>query len=224
MLKLSSSLRVLSLANSANVRQQTVRNRLPRYSRKPHKPTWLPTAKTKRFKITPHPVLPDDEALEIRRLYNNYYTSYKSVTAYLVSKYSLKNQAEFDHETHRREVEEDFLRCNQLNDDWNRQQAIVREQRVSRELDTEIEEAMKVMEEHEMAECERIEKAEQIVLAEIENSKEFIDKNNLDAAIERVFENPADHNYALHLDGSQTLGRETDPPPRAPMRRRGRAT
>jgi small subunit ribosomal protein S26 len=43
------------------------------------KPIWLPTAKSKVFRVPKRPVIPKDEFLEIQRLYNNYRTYYRSV-------------------------------------------------------------------------------------------------------------------------------------------------
>ena len=43
------------------------------------KPIWLPTAKTKLFRVPVRPKIPEDEKLEIQRLYNNYRTYYRSV-------------------------------------------------------------------------------------------------------------------------------------------------
>ena len=43
------------------------------------KPIWLPTAKSKMFKVPPRPVIPEEEAVEIKRLFNQYRTAVKSV-------------------------------------------------------------------------------------------------------------------------------------------------
>lgn len=38
------------------------------------KPIWLPTAKTKVFRVPKRPVIPIEDSLELKRLYNNYRT------------------------------------------------------------------------------------------------------------------------------------------------------
>lgn len=38
------------------------------------KPIWLPTAKSKLFRVPKRPVVPIEEKLELQRLYNNYRT------------------------------------------------------------------------------------------------------------------------------------------------------
>jgi len=38
------------------------------------KPIWLPTAKSKMFRVPKRPVIPIEEQLELQRLYNNYKT------------------------------------------------------------------------------------------------------------------------------------------------------
>lgn len=113
------------------------------------------------------------------------------------------------------------MRCKALNDEWNAQQAVVREERVARELEADIEQALRDIEAHEQADTERLKNMEQIVLAEIERSKEFIGYENLDEAVEKALQTPTEHNYALDSDGGRTVGRETDPPVQdVPIRRR----
>lgn len=43
------------------------------------KPIWLPTAKTKLFRVPKRPVLPEEEILELRRINNNYKTYMNSL-------------------------------------------------------------------------------------------------------------------------------------------------
>ena len=59
-----------NLFNPNSVYAQSIRFR---------KPIWLPTAKSKVFRVPKRPEIPKDEAEEIKRLYNRYRTYYRSV-------------------------------------------------------------------------------------------------------------------------------------------------
>lgn len=48
-------------------------------SYRPRKPFWLPMGKTKMFKIPKKPQIPEEEEVEILRLYNVYKTNMKSL-------------------------------------------------------------------------------------------------------------------------------------------------
>lgn len=43
------------------------------------KPIWLPTAKSKVFRVPPRPKIPIEEYIELKRLNNNYRTAMKSL-------------------------------------------------------------------------------------------------------------------------------------------------
>lgn len=43
------------------------------------KPIWLPTAKSKVFRVPQRPVIPTEDKLELQRLHNNYRTLMKSL-------------------------------------------------------------------------------------------------------------------------------------------------
>jgi len=65
------------------------------------------------------------------------------------------------------------------------------------------------LEARQVREEERKEQANQRVLLEIERSKTYITRENLDAAIETALANPVDHNYAIDLAGNLYQGRST---------------
>lgn len=43
------------------------------------KPRWLPTAKSKLYKVPQRPVVPEEERLELQRLHYNYKTQIKAI-------------------------------------------------------------------------------------------------------------------------------------------------
>lgn len=125
----------------------------------------------------------------------------------------MSNLKTSDPEEIKRLFEEDFERCMKINDQWNEQQRVVREQEAAERLSSELEEAMKKIEEHEVQMKVKMEQIEELVRQEKEKSKSFIlDVEALDAAIEHALANPTDYNYAIDLEGNRIYGRESVPP------------
>lgn len=81
------------------------------------------------------PVVPEDEAIEIKRLNNNYHTSIKSLRRYLNNKYNTFLQSSLDPEEILKVFKQDFVRCSAINDKWNAEQKVLREQRVAEQLE-----------------------------------------------------------------------------------------
>ncbi|KAK5646814.1 hypothetical protein RI129_005278 [Pyrocoelia pectoralis] len=173
------------------------------------KPRWLPTAKTKMFRVPPRPQIPVEDYEELKRLYNIYRTEIKSLKNYFTEKYSVENVQRFDMEQHEKSFKEDFLKCNAINDEWNQQIKVEREERVAKELEENIEDAKKRLEARNERQLIKLQNADEIVRHEIEASKDFITPEKLDAAIEYALNNPVDYNYAIDLDGNIIEGRET---------------
>ncbi|KAK9869910.1 hypothetical protein WA026_003626 [Henosepilachna vigintioctopunctata] len=97
-----------------------------RWRRNPRKPIWKGTAKSKIFRVPPRPNIPEEERLEITRLYNKYRTEVKSINNYLTSKYNVENQQEDDKDLKQKQFEADLAACMKLNDEWNAKQKILR--------------------------------------------------------------------------------------------------
>lgn len=58
------------------------------------KPIWMPTAKSKVFRIPKKPVIPVEEHLEIQRLYNNYRTYITSLRYLYIYTHTYFNNSE----------------------------------------------------------------------------------------------------------------------------------
>lgn len=174
------------------------------------KPLWMPTAKSKVFRVAPRLVIPVEEEVEIRRLYNNYRTQVKSIRNYLRNRYYLGFMTKSDTEHQEKAVEEDFVRCNSINDQWNAACKIVREKRIDESLKVELQKAQEKLETHNVQKAEQQAIIEEIVRNEKEASKTFITQDNIDAAIEQALANPVDHNYAIDLEGNKFEGRDTE--------------
>lgn len=170
------------------------------------------TAKSKLFRVPKRPVVPPEERVEMIRLFNNYRTQMKSITAYLTDKYCVANLDTSDPEQIKKLFEEDYENCMKINDEWNEQQRVVRERQAAEKLAGEIELAKRAIEEHEQQKKKRLDEVEELVRLEKERSKSFIlDLEALDAAIEEALANPVDYNFAIDLDGNRIYGRETAP-------------
>ncbi|XP_058976244.1 small ribosomal subunit protein mS26-like [Musca domestica] len=177
------------------------------------KPRWLPTAKSKLFRVPERKQQSPEEKAELLRLHNNYKTQLRSVRQYLREENQrIAETSSADHFVLTPEQEEaEFQRCLQENEKWNREVAALREQRLAREHQEKqqyVQERLRLAEEREE---ERMEKIEALVRKEKELSKTFITRENLDAAIEQALANPIDYNFSIDLQGNLYHGRSTTP-------------
>ncbi|KAL3280799.1 hypothetical protein HHI36_004031 [Cryptolaemus montrouzieri] len=213
MLRIMNSLKTMSLEISANTPASTNINSI-RWRRNPRKPIWKGTAKSKIFRVPPRTVIPQEEADEIKRLYNKYKTEMKTITRFFTSKYNIENQQKDDQDLNKKEFESDLEACMKLNDEWNAKQKVEREASAAVELEKSIQlakERRKITEERRQ---QRLNEAEEIVRREKVFAKDFISPEMLDAAIEKALANPVDHNFALDLEGNKIVGYETPPLPK----------
>ncbi|CAG9823481.1 unnamed protein product [Phaedon cochleariae] len=171
------------------------------------KPLWMPTAKSKVFRIPVRPKIPEDESKELMRLHNNYRTQIKSLRRYLTYKHCTRFLASEDPEEKRKAFEEDLKHCMELNNKWNDTQKILREKYIAEQLESELDFARKRIEMEMIRAEEKMSEIEGIVRKEKESSRNFITPENIDESIEHAVENPTDYNFALELDGGKFLGR-----------------
>lgn len=174
------------------------------------KPRWIPTAKSKLFKVPPRPNTPPEELEELKRLNNNYRTLMKSIRSYLHSRYNVASVV-VDHEAHEQEFLEDFQACSKINDEWNEKCRLLRESRLAKQLEDAKNEAFRRLDEGQKLKEEKMKMVEDIVRREKIASEDFITPDNIDEAIERALANPTDYNFAIDLQGNIYEGRETIP-------------
>lgn len=173
------------------------------------KPRWIPTAKSKMFKVPPRAQTPPDEMEELKRLNNNYRTLMKSIRSYLHNRYNIASVI-VDTEVHEKEFLQDFLECSKINDEWNEQCRLVREARHAKELEEAKNEAYKRLDERQKLMADKMSAIEEIVRREKLASENFITPENIDEAIEVALANVTDYNFAIDLDGNVYQGRETN--------------
>ncbi|KAL1461479.1 hypothetical protein WDU94_013372 [Cyamophila willieti] len=176
------------------------------------KPIWLPTAPSKRFRVPTRLVLPTHEKRELDRLTKNYKTYNKAMLAYhtdINSKQSVTDPGVI--EAQRRAEEEDWEQSINLNNEWNAEVAIEREQRLAIEKEQKVLQILAQKKAKEQKEKEDLEKAEQAVQAEIENSKTFITRDNIDHYIEQALSSHVDYNFAIDKEGNVYQGKKANP-------------
>ncbi|XP_022123028.2 probable 28S ribosomal protein S26, mitochondrial [Pieris rapae] len=176
------------------------------------KPRWLPVAKSKIYRIPKRPEISEDERLELRRINNAYNTQMRAIRRFYVEdwvreKSSLESATS---EMSQRLEADEWLKCEELNDKWNKQIAADREERRKKELEAMEEFALLRMETKDKALKERIERASEKIKKEKELSTTFVTRENLEETIENVLANPIDYNFAIDLKGNICEGRETE--------------
>ncbi|XP_078053545.1 mitochondrial ribosomal protein S26 [Augochlora pura] len=193
----TSALTIKNLAGYDHLISQATIIQCVRWKRKP---IWLPPAKTKLFRIPKKPTLPAEEVEELKRLNNNYNTVTNSLRSFFVQKYneiSKKNKIT----TSQEHIDEDFIVRFNINKQWNQEVAAAREERMQDLRNKRAEEILKKVE----MKAERDLKIQRKVDAHIRKAKEesatFITKDNIDEAIEKVFDNIVDYNVAIDLNG-----------------------
>ncbi|XP_037815995.1 probable 28S ribosomal protein S26, mitochondrial [Lucilia sericata] len=177
------------------------------------KPRWLPTAKSKLFRVPERKQQTPEEKAELLRLHNNYKTQLRSVRQYLREENQrLDETSTAGHFVLTAEQEEaEFQRCLQENEKWNQEIALMREQRLAKEKQEKaeyIKERLRLAKEREE---ERMEQIEALVKKEKELSKTFITRENLETAIEQALANPVDYNFSIDLHGNMYQGRTNTP-------------
>ncbi|KAH8337734.1 hypothetical protein KR067_011807 [Drosophila pandora] len=179
------------------------------------KPRWLPVAKSKMFRVPERKKQSEEERTELMRLHNQYKTQLRSVRQFLreeVVRHEETSTA--DHIVLTPEQEEaEFLKCVDINANWNAKIAKERDQRLAKEREEKVAYVQERLEARQLREEERREQANLRVMREIESSKTFITRENLDAAIGTALANPVDHNFAIDLAGNLYRGRNSSQVP-----------
>lgn len=179
------------------------------------KPRWLPVAKSKIYRIPKRPVVSKEESLELLRLHNNYKTQMRAIRRFyydeMVKEKSSRESA--SSEMSQRLEAEEWLRSVELNEKWNIQVSLEREERRKAEVQALEERALKKIEVVDQMIKERIAKASEEILREKNLSSTYITAETLEAAIENALANPTDYNYAIDLKGNLYQGRDTQVKP-----------
>ncbi|XP_069669081.1 small ribosomal subunit protein mS26 [Periplaneta americana] len=205
---ISFSLKHLGLQVSHDLRINSVCIQCVRWKRKPR---WLPTAKSRLFRIPERPKIDEREEIELKRLHDRYKTEVRSVRRYFTEEFAKSSATSIAAQQETKDEEEEHQRCMKVNEEWNRQVALIREKRLLQEQEAKRELILAQMTAFEEDQKKRMEEVEQIVREEKERAKFYITSENIDKAIEDALANPVDHNFAIDLQGNIYRGRKTKP-------------
>ncbi|XP_055855672.1 probable 28S ribosomal protein S26, mitochondrial [Episyrphus balteatus] len=205
-----SALTVLSQTSETKITNCSIGLEFVRWRRKPR---WLPVAKSKVFRIPEKKPQTEDEKLELLRLHNHYKTQMRSMRMYLREESQrIRETSTADHLVETPEQEEqEFQRCVDLNKEWNAKIAGERNARLAKEYAERREFIKERLELAKEREEDRLQRIEEIVRKEKEAAKNFITRENIDAAIETALANPLDYNFSIDLRGNLYHGRTTVP-------------
>ncbi|KAK9509269.1 hypothetical protein O3M35_006619 [Rhynocoris fuscipes] len=176
------------------------------------KPRWLPTAKSKLFRVPERKKLPYEEEEELKRLFNHYRTEMKSIRSFFKAHINDTSSNVENYAIVLEDEVEEHKRCIEINEKWNAEVKMLREQTLAKEKDAELEEILKIIEENKIKAEKRQQEIEEIVRKEKERAKSYITAENIDEAIDKALENVVDYNFAIDLEGNYYHGRNTKPP------------
>nr|CAG4635125.1 EOG090X0FQ9 [Alona affinis] len=172
------------------------------------KPLGTGLAKSKMFKVPVKRVLPDDEAAEIKRLYDNYRCQMKSLRQYFFEESCRAAQTGDTAQLKLRLENEEHARLMEENELENQKTAALREIRLRAQAE---ETQKKVMASLIHAEKEKeMHQAEFEAFLELQKGKPIIQRGEIQRAIEEALANEVDLNFAIDLDGYVYRGKVTD--------------
>ncbi|KAI5741468.1 hypothetical protein M8J76_013926 [Diaphorina citri] len=176
------------------------------------KPIWLGTAPSKKFKVPPRTVIPENEEIELSRLVKNYKTYNKGILAYHAALNAKRSETAPEViEEQKRIEQEDWEQSNFINNEWNAEVAAEREQRIAKMKEEKILTILAEKEAKELKDKEELERAELEIQAEIENSKTFITRDNIDEHIEKALSSHVDFNFAIDKNENVYQGLKSNP-------------
>ncbi|KAL6260760.1 hypothetical protein P5V15_008283 [Pogonomyrmex californicus] len=170
------------------------------------KPIWLPTAKTKMFRVPQKSVIPEEDYVELKRLYNNYRTYMTSFKIHL-RKLAMENEIKSPKMNIKQVEEEDFKACSAINDEWNAEVAKIRDIRLEKMRENRKNAILQTLLRREQKYEMLTKKLEKRVIEAKEESATFITAENVDAAIEECLTKVVNHNCAIDLEGNWHKGK-----------------
>lgn len=190
-----------ALATNTLTAEQTLLNTVyTQCVRWKRKPIWLPTAKSKVFKVPVKPTAQPGEAPEMLRLYNRYRTVMKSINGFLLDA-GRKEHKLLEFEAVQLLEQKDFDQCFKINQIWNAKLAEEREKRLEIEREQKAAQIAKKLEMKQQRDMMLQERADEEIRIMKKESSRFITAENIDEAIERALDNIIEHNFALDVTG-----------------------
>ncbi|GLH01075.1 Probable 28S ribosomal protein S26, mitochondrial [Gryllus bimaculatus] len=196
-LQCSASVRFFLPPDIMNVVANPVCKQSVRWRRKP---PGTPLAKSKLFRIPPRPQVPEEERIELFRLTTNYNTFIKSVREFL--REEVQSAAGKEQLADAVSMDDDLIRCKEINDKWNAEVALIREKRLLHEKEEKLNLISKRLEERKTRERNRVAEINELVRMEKEKEKYYITSENIDEAIENALRGEVDYNFAIDVKGN----------------------
>lgn len=170
------------------------------------KSRWMPTAKTKLFRIPQRPNPPEDEHREIRRLYEVYRTHIKSLRVFLEEKQHSTNVIQENQLQSEEEAE--HLRLMEENRQENERMAALREARAVARREALEAAVMLDIQEREKEEEERLKNAAVIIQQQQEITRSYLPREQIEQAVESAMASPAVYDFAVNVEGYVVRGRD----------------
>ncbi|XP_015119100.1 probable 28S ribosomal protein S26, mitochondrial, partial [Diachasma alloeum] len=137
----------------------------------------------------------------ILRLYNHYRTYRKSIREYLVQLMEA-SQVQFDEELLKKAEEEDYTKCWNINEEWNKEVGKVRQIRLEKQHQERKQQTLQIISEKKERHRQMMEKIEERVKKAKIEADTFITRENIDRAIEEALANVVDYNAAIDKEGN----------------------
>ncbi|KAK7070183.1 ribosomal protein, S26 [Halocaridina rubra] len=173
------------------------------------KPRWIPRSKSKEFFVPKRCKIPEEEVIELTRLFNKYRTEMKSVRLHLERENRRTSATSELASQQAAEEEEEHLRLMEYNIQENKRIAALREKRLQEQYETDLARVIASKEKMEKLELAEEQEALRIIAETQELVKTFIKREDLENAIEEAIENPKDYNFALDAEGQILKGQNS---------------
>ncbi|CAD5113027.1 DgyrCDS2227 [Dimorphilus gyrociliatus] len=162
---------------------------------------WAPIAASKLYVVPPDPHFPEWD--QLRKLEKVYATEMRSIRQAFVKERQQIKYAQTEAAEVVQKRKDEFQALKKLNNEWNDRVGKIRQERQI--LEDEAAEERRIRELIALEEEEkriRMEN-ERLVREEIENSKQFIDMDDIDNEIEKALNSRADYNFAIDVFGNR---------------------
>ncbi|XP_046562789.1 probable 28S ribosomal protein S26, mitochondrial [Haliotis rubra] len=167
------------------------------------KARWHPVSASKKFYVPKPQVFHPEDTAEVKKRLPIYNTHLRAVRNFITKTHQADLARRAMLKAQQTDEEEEFAWIMEENNKWNSKVAVVRESRQEEEqlkiqarLDRQVARRIK---QKQMQEA----KALKVILANIEESKNFITEDNLDQEIEKLLNSRKDYNFAIDSSGKQ---------------------
>ncbi|XP_067656608.1 small ribosomal subunit protein mS26-like [Haliotis asinina] len=167
------------------------------------KSRWHPVSASKKFYVPKPQVFHPEDTAEVKKRLHIYNTHLRAVRNFITQTHQADLARRAMLKAQQTDEEEEFAWIMEENNKWNSKVAAIRESR-------QREEQVQIQARHDRQVARRIKQkqmqeaqAHQVILANIEESKNFITEENLDEEIEKLLNSRKDYNFAIDSSGKK---------------------